>query len=145
MLENIFRFGLNSNQNECLARGWGQPEPGFVWSEGNAATILLPAQQGEFQIDISTWGYVTASLLKQQVLIFADGLFKGYHEVSQREVLTVVHHCRKDTRALELTFYIPTAISPKQLEDAPDNRRLGIAIATIRLALTRAPNQRPIT
>jgi hypothetical protein len=133
MFEHIYRFGHNLAENEYLVKGWGQPEAGFVWSEGNAATVSLPAPLGDVEIGISIWGYVTASLPKQQVLIFVNGLFKGHHEVSQREILAIQHDCGKDAGGLELTFYIPTATSPSQLEGTLDNRSLGIAIATIRL------------
>jgi hypothetical protein len=141
MFEQIYRFGHNQAENEYLVRGWGQPEAGFVWSEGSAATVSLPASVGDIEIGISIWGYVTTSLPKQQVLIFVNGLFKGYHEVSQREILSIQHDCGTDERAIELTFYIPTATSPMQLEGAPDYRKLGIAIAAIRIVSAQESDQ----
>ena len=130
----VYRFGKELDGNTFLKRGWGEPERGFVWSEGKAGLVTLPALPGANVLAISLWGYVPNGAMAQDVLIFINGSLKGYFEAHEKAVIHVSHDNSADAENLELLFYIPSAKSPQQAENLPDKRRLGIALAVIQVA-----------
>ena len=75
-----------------------------------------------------------ASTADQEVLLFVNGAMKGYFEVHEKTILRVSHDNTAGTENLELTFYVPSATSPRQAEGSSDDRRLGVALATIQLS-----------
>lgn len=131
--DQIYWFGAGQNGNAYLVRGWGEPEEGFVWSEGKASIVALPAFQGNNTLSISLWGYVPSGSTPQDVLLFINGGFAGYNEIREKTVLQITHANSYDTENLELTFYIPSAKSPQEAEGVNDKRRLGIALAVIQI------------
>ncbi len=87
---------------------------------------------------ISMWGYVPDSTPVQEVLIFANGLFKGLFCVKDKAVNQIVQETADLAKGLELTFYIPTATSPKRAENSSDERCLGIALALVQIQTVSA-------
>ena len=132
------RFGVGLEGNALFAGGWGEPERGFVWTEGKVAVLQIPVPAGSHALSISMWGYVPESTPVQEVLIFANGLFKGMFNVKDKAVNKVVQDTSDAVRGIELTFYIPTATSPKRAENSSDERCLGIALALIQIQTTPA-------
>ena len=133
-MDRVYRFGKGLDGNTVLKRGWGEPEHGFVWSEGRAGLVVLPALPGNNTLVITLWGYVPAGAAAQDVLIFVDGSLKGCFEVHQKATINVSHDNAVGVDKLELLFYLPSATSPMQAEGMPDARRLGIALASIQLS-----------
>lgn len=130
---SVYRFGKDLDGNAVLGSGWGEPERGFVWSEGKAAVLKLPAASGVNTLAISVWGYVPNGVMAQEVLIFINGLLKGYFDVGEKTILRLTHDNAGHAESLEVLFYIPSATSPQQAEGSNDKRRLGIALAVVQL------------
>ena len=128
-----YRFGVGLEGNALFAAGWGEPERGFVWTEGKIAGLLVPVVPGIHTVSISMWGYVPESTPVQEVLIFTDGIFKGMFCVKDKVINTVSQETVENSKGLEISFYIPTAISPKRAENSADERCLGIALALLQI------------
>ncbi|MDR3520672.1 MAG: hypothetical protein P4L54_03555 [Acidocella sp.] len=126
----IYRFGAGQNGNEFLTRGWGEPENGFVWSEGKYGVVTLPAVPGRCSLAISLWGYVPAGAPAQELLIFVNGKLKTFSKVHEK-IIIAIEDTATEAETLEIQFYMPQAISPKQAEQLKDARVLGIALVTI--------------
>jgi len=133
------RFGVGAEGNALLMSGWGEPERGFVWTEGKAATLSVPVPSGVHKISISMWGYVPESTPVQELLIFANGVFKGFFYVKDKVVKSFMQETTDASKEVELTFYIPTAISPKRAENSTDERILGLALALVQVETVSAP------
>jgi hypothetical protein len=129
------RIGAGLRANSILRSGWGEPEKGFVWSEGRFASLALPGIVGEHVISISMWAYVPVSGVGQDVLIFIDGILKGLFEVTGKTIIRLTHIWVDDLKPAYLDFYIPSAISPKDAEGVSDLRRLGIALAAVQVGM----------
>jgi hypothetical protein len=138
MRSRTYRFGVGLEGNALLSTGWGEPERGFVWTEGKAAGLQIPVSAGVHTVAISMWGYVPDSTPVQEVLIFANGLFKGLFCVKDKAVNQIVQETADLAKGLELTFYIPTATSPKRAENSSDERCLGIALALVQIQTVSA-------
>lgn len=131
---HVYRFGKSLDGNTALKRGWGEPERGFVWSEGRAAAVILPALSGMNTLAINLWGYVPNGTTSQETLVFINGSLAGFFEISEKITIRVSHDNTASAAALELLFYIPTATSPLQAEGSFDARQLGLALAVIQLS-----------
>jgi hypothetical protein len=132
-IRRIHKFGRNGNANAHLVSGWGAAEDGFVWSEGKCAVINLPLDRAENVLSLSVWGYAPAGRSPQEVLVFADGLFKGFFEIHDKVVIDFKHDFQKSQQDCEIVFYLPAAISPIEAEGLPDGRKLGIALAAMQI------------
>lgn len=130
---HVYRFGKGLDGNAALTRGWGEPERGFVWSEGRAAVVILPALPGENTLAINLWGYVPNGMTSQDTLVFINGCLSGYFEIGEKITVRVSHNNTTSAESLEILFYIPSATSPLQAEGSSDKRRLGLALAVIQL------------
>ena len=130
----VYRFGKGLDGNSALKFGWGEPERGFVWSEGRAAAVTLPAVRGVNTLAINLWGYVSNGTTSQDALVFINGFLSGYFEIGEKTTIRVSHDNTTGAETLELLFYIPTATSPLQAEGSFDTRRLGLALAVIQLS-----------
>lgn len=130
----VYRFGKELDGNACLTSGWGEPESGFVWSEGKASLVTMPAVPGKNILAITLWGYVPDGARAQEVLIFVNGSLKGYFDVFEKTTLRVSDDNVAGAQTLELLFYIPSATSPSQAEGSTDERRLGIALSTVKVS-----------
>jgi hypothetical protein len=120
--------------NAHLRGGWGEPERGFVWSEGKAASIVVPVTSAKSMIAISLWGYVPNGLPAQEVLIFVNTQFKGFFEINDKSIISLNVESVTEAQEIEITFYMPLAISPEKAEGLPDTRRLGVALATLQIS-----------
>ena len=130
----IYRFGRGLDGNSLLGRGWGEPEKGFVWSEGKCNEISLPAVPGANILSISMWGYVFGETRTQEVLVFVNGRMCGYFEISAKAVIRVPYLTDTGGPRVEVSFYIPTAKSPHDAEGVADKRCLGIALSVIQVS-----------
>jgi hypothetical protein len=130
------RFGVGLDGNALLTLGWGEPERGFVWTEGKIAGLQIPVPAGVHTVSMSMWGYVPESTPVQEVLIFANGLFKGLFNVKDKAVNQIVQDTTDPSKGLEVSFYLPTATSPKLAENSSDERCLGIALALVQIQTT---------
>ena len=126
----VYRFGKGLNGNEYLTRGWGEPEKGFVWSEGKAGVVTLPGVPGRCSLAISLWGYVPAGSPAQEVLIFVNGKLKTFRVVHEKTIIGI-EDVVSGAEDMEIQFYLPQAVSPKQAERTDDARVLGVALVAI--------------
>ena len=126
----VYRFGKELNGNEYLTHGWGEPEKGFVWSEGKAGVVTLPGVPGRCSLAISLWGYVPAGSPAQEVLIFVNGKLKTFRAVHEKTIIGI-EDVVSGAEDMEIQFYLPQAVSPKQAERTNDARVLGVALVAI--------------
>jgi hypothetical protein len=132
--DQIIRFGRGMGGNDHLMSGWGEPEAGFVWSEGKFCSLSLPASPGLNIFKFTVWGYVAGSTAAQEVMVYANGILKGYYEVKDLCLINLNHDNITGSDQVEFNFYIPTATSPQVMEGSDDQRRLGLAISVIQCA-----------
>jgi hypothetical protein len=127
-----YRFGSGLGSEAALVSGWGQPETGFVWSEGHFAELKLPVSEGKYQISLGIWGYAPGDDDIQKILVFLNGVLAGYYQVKEKTLITVPYvQAEGGDSDLKISIYIPDAKSPKAAERVPDERMLGIALASV--------------
>jgi len=129
--EYHIRFGLGQDGNQYLGSGWCEPEDGFVWSAGDSAEILLPAVGPMARLSVGLWGYVPPKAGPQKLLIFANGLLLSILSVTEKVLLSYTVPVASPNDRFRLTFYLPSAISPAAVGQGTDERRLGIALASL--------------
>ncbi|MBG0791969.1 hypothetical protein IYY11_00395 [Methylocystis sp. H62] len=130
----IFQYGKGLSGNKTLVRGWGEPEKGFVWSEGKAAALSLPSRARAKLISATVWGYASEGTPVQDVLVFMNGTFKGFFEISDKTTIDIALGSAETSNPIDLLFYLPNAISPRKAEGLPDDRRIAIALVSLRMS-----------
>ena len=139
-------FADGQNQSSLLS-GWSSPEPGGVWSEGNAAYVgfvvngaVVPkeaiVQAGVF--------LVPGKLDKQHVQVWSGGKKLAEYDLKDEDAqfpiplddLTI-----KNGSPVILGFYLPDARAPQQLDVNGDARLIALSIQSLRLATSNDPTQ----
>lgn len=136
--DRIHRFGKGQDGNPLLASGWGEPEAGFVWSEGKVSTLRVPLPSPIAELSLSVWGYSPPGVPAQDLLVFVNGALRGHFVVTEKAVHRLQGPFDPGRNGLEVAFFIPNATSPEIAERTNDKRQLGIALAAIQLHETEA-------
>jgi hypothetical protein len=130
--QRVLRFGRGEDGNAALREGWGQPEDGFVWSEGKYAQLLVNCPESTKSIGFSVWGYSPEIIGSQDLLVFVEGLLTGFFRVAGKAILQLNLPPNLNGKFLHVSLYVPSAASPSKIEGKNDYRELGIALSAIR-------------
>ncbi len=120
--------------------GWGEPEDGHVWNDGQEATLLIavPAPAPRLLLMLGGEPYVSRVRPAQEVTLFGNGLRIGYWRLMQRAETTLAvplepeWWLRRGARALmRLGLHLPNSARPTDIADGPDGRELGFCFRSI--------------
>jgi hypothetical protein len=143
-------FSAGGTGSAYLGRGWSQPEPGFTWSNGDAAEIamLLPAKLPErFDLVIHATALVEAGHSRQRVQVHVNGHPAAWlsFDMASREGWHRIPVERRWLREadggplLHLRFELAEAAQAAAVGRGHDPRRLGIAHIELRENLELFP------
>ena len=118
-----------------LGYGWSTLEPWGVWSDGEEATIRIPAPDG------TSWratieARVFAPRRVTSVGYTQDRLPFQYLDMPADRPLIVTLDSEQNARNL-VRFHLPNARAPRDEEMSDDSRKLGIGLTRIKVELTR--------
>ncbi len=129
-------FGAGGNLREFSPAGFS-PTPDEVssWSEASVAevTFRLPPLRHDLRFTVEVFPYLVDGLLSQQnCWVFFNGLFAHYQTVrTPVEMMFTVSRELLNPRANRLSFALPDAVSPSQLNVGNDMRMLGLSFVKI--------------
>ena len=131
-------FGKSGNINLFNASGFDLSDGDFYsWTEKQTSWIDIMARwpAKDLNIKLSATPYLaTDTIIQQQVFIYVNGLFCGFHGFFESDDCSfLIPRNAISGRSTRITITIPTAISPKRLGLSEDLRQLGIAITTLSL------------
>ena len=133
---NDIFFGLGDAGNQFLRSGWTQPEAGGVWSIGSPADLSLPCNASQYffgkskvviLIDLSPFGHQTLKVEHSGTAIF-EGLLKRPERI---RMTVAVGDCKSGS--IDLVFKISNPVSPSDLGQSNDHRKLGIGLRKLRI------------
>jgi hypothetical protein len=138
---STIQFGFLGNAELYQTRGWSFPEDGFTWTDGHRASLVIPITNPESEVilRINLRALLHQEKIEKQtvhVLVNGQNAGKwmitkpGFHE--HRVTIPETYFTNPDY--MEITFNIPDATSPEQLEVSKDKRCLGIAVRTVELS-----------
>ncbi len=132
-------FSVALPDNVALLSGWSVREAHGVWTDGEVATMdaFVGHPVGEdMLVELCLSAYVPSPDHPQRVeLSGPDGVI-GSFEITHGRPVAYRFALDPDSLVdgvLHLTFTIPTAVSPASVSDSGDGRRLGIALASLRV------------
>lgn len=140
-LGTVLRFGGAGDLERFLVRGWSNPEPGWRWTEGNAAVVAVKVSPTDAPLTMRARLSGVAhppQLPFQPVEVIVNG-----QRIAQWEVAALADFSAEipagvaASGSLILEFRIPKAISPKELGLGEDPRRLGLCWQELEIATPR--------
>jgi hypothetical protein len=129
-------FGANGNLNDFSPTGFS-PDPDAVstWSQAAVAELAfrLPPLRHDVRFTIEVFPYLADGLIvRQGCWVFFNGLFVNYSTVKTPVELTfTIPRVRLNPGANRLSFALPDATSPKDLELGDDLRLLGLSFVKL--------------
>ena len=134
-------FGADGNLKEFSPVGFSTaPDTVSTWSEATVAelTFRLPPVRHDVQFVIEVFPYLAGGLIAQQACwVFLNGLFVNYSSVKTPVKLTfTIARTRLNPGPNRLSFALPNATAPKDLDLGDDLRMLGLSF--VKLSATPA-------
>ncbi len=130
-------FGKKGNSGSYEVKGWSYPEDGFTWTEGKSAELLL--KTGKIDRDLTMKVIFTPHLHQgkldtQHVNISVNGIKAGELAITspdktEKEIKISRNNLKNGN--LKITFDLPDAVSPEELEVNEDRRVLGLQMWSI--------------
>jgi hypothetical protein len=128
---DTLKFSEGGNYSRYIETGWGDPEAGYIWSNGSGSRLRIPLASSDSDLILRvncTPFLIPPKLTHQRVRVIAGGTEccnwtipgKGGYEC------LIPASAIKDS-VLELTFEFPDAVSPKEHNLNVDTRKLGVA------------------
>lgn len=140
------RFGVEDIGETGMLSGWAGAEPGHAWNDGVDATLLVATrrQPGPVELVFSVEPYVTRQNPSQELTLYANGARAGYWRLGRREVVSLSAWIDPgwwrevaERAVLRLVFHMPQSVSPAELGECQDFRRLGLSFRDIAISPSR--------
>ena len=138
---STIQFGFLGNAEPYQTRGWSFPEDGFTWTDGHKASLAVPITNPEATVilkaNLRALLY-QGKIEKQTVHVLVNGQDAGKWVITKRgfheHIVIIPETFFTNPYSMEITFNIPNATSPAQLDVSKDKRCLGIAVRTVELS-----------
>ena len=129
-------FGVRGNLKEFSPIGFSVvPDDMSTWSEQSVVELLfrLPPLRHDVQFTIAVFPYLADGVIPQQgCFVFFNGLFAHYHSIRRPVELTfTITRDLLSPRANRLSFALPNATAPKDLNLGDDLRLLGLGFVKL--------------
>ncbi|MGD9612503.1 MAG: sulfatase-like hydrolase/transferase [Kiritimatiellia bacterium] len=139
-LGTVLAFDRRQNGLPYLELGWGEEHRGLVWSTHSYASLGVPLQdaEGDLQL-VFRWlpFLVPARVEAQEIAIYVN----DRHLQDVRLTRAELQECRVDVPRdwlagsfLKIAFRIPGAVSPASVGAGADQRTLGVALKSLEIA-----------
>lgn len=135
-LGEIISFAKNGNSSNFIPNnlfsGWSNTENNYTWTEGNEAVLSLKniyTKNNNIKIKLNAFPYLGAKLKQQKVDLFVDGIQVAKWNVTKDDwyEATIPKNTKNDGK-LKIKIKISDPISPKEVGQSRDSRKLGIAV-----------------
>ncbi len=127
-------FGAEGNATVFQGTGWGLPENGLTWTNGQSASLFIPVDTPEkdLRLKVHMFPLIGGEIKSQPVDVYINGDYIGGWDVTHdgEYILTLPREIIKE-QILKIKIDIPKAISPMSLKIGDDQRILGIAVKEI--------------
>jgi len=127
------KFLLDVGKYQQTAVGWSYPEEWGVWANGNKARIVLPLpKEGAKFLDIALRVFISKNHLSQIAFVRINDE-KPYKLVltKDQDSVRIPLPASGPRKYVEIEFNFANAISPKELSNGSDDRKLSIGIEQI--------------
>jgi hypothetical protein len=129
-------FGSSGNLREFSPIGFSpNPDDVSTWSEAPVAelTFRLPPLRHDVQVSVEVFPYLADGLIPQQSCwVYFNGLFVYFCAVrSPQEMVFTISRDMLNPRANRLSFALPNATSPHELNVGDDLRQLGLSFVKL--------------
>ena len=131
--------GLRGTGSMYLGRGWSTPEPGIVWNNGHEATLVLPMEPPDADLELTLWVIPAIHedvLDKQRIRLFVGDHEVGRWDLDERRstrLQTTIPAELIQSEELALRLELPDAASMRELGVGSDQRLQSIALSRFRL------------
>jgi len=128
-------FGAAGNLHEFSPAGFSAPDAVSAWSEAAVAELAfrLPPLRHDVRFVIEVFPYLADGLIAgQSCWVFLNGLFVHYASIKTPVELTfTVSRARLNPGANLLSFALPNATAPSDLQLGDDLRMLGLGFVKL--------------
>ena len=129
-------FGAKGNLKEFDPVGFSAvPDDVSTWSEASVAELCfrLPPLRHDVRFSIEVFPFLADGLIPQQgCFVYFNGLFVHYHSIrTPVELAFTISRDLLSPRANRLSFALPNATSPKELNLGDDLRLLGLSFVKL--------------
>ncbi len=135
-------FGTRGNSNAYQKAGWASPEEGINWSDGGRSELLfhVAPPRASVSLEIFAKAFIAPGKVDSQRLrVIVNDRLVGELRLSQPQFQDLVFEIPTTVfegfEATVVRLETPDAKSPKEIGIGSDERRLGIAVRTVRLRL----------
>ncbi len=134
------RFGMAGNADAFMGVGWGSCAAEYCWSDGRVATLVLPVESTDsaLDMDVRLMSFVSESKVPQQRIrlsVNGEPVTEWVSHKKSLQAFSVRIPARLVTGdELRIAFGLPDAVVPKSLGLGGDERRLGVALVSLRLS-----------
>jgi len=130
-LGDVINFGNEENYLQYQQQGWSWGEDGFTWTDGPFASLKIPIENPENDLVLVAHlnpyknQIINISTNQQRIGHWQANAKGDYHILLPKEKI--------NTSPLNITFEFPNAKSPKNTDQANEQRQLGAAFYNLSL------------
>ncbi len=135
-------FGTRGNSNAYQKAGWASPEEGINWSDGGRSDLLfhVATPRTSVSLEIFAKAFIAPGKVDSQRLrVIVNDRLVGELRLSQPQFQDLAFEIPATVfegfAATVVRLETPDAKSPREIGAGSDERRLGIAVRTVRLRL----------
>ncbi len=116
----------------CL-KGVSHPEKEFTWTNGQEMTMRFHLFGRDGMPKFLTMHYKTYLTEERVIAVINETKIAEFSaRGEEKRTFDIPHTCAAADDNMELTLFLPDAISPKKLGHSPDNRKLALKLFSIR-------------
>ena len=130
-------FGARGSAKTLSPEGFDFGDDVTSWTviQQCSLSVALPIPRQDITLEIDAFPFVTDKIQAQQLFVYLNGLFVGFHTFTDRHTLKCpIARSAVSSRSTVLSLVIPTAVSPNSLGLSSDLRKLGLAFFSISFA-----------
>ena len=142
------QFGVGGDYSKYQGKGWSLPERNITWTSGKSASLIMPIDETEADIELKARlspFIVPDKLDMQRVVVFVNGNKVGEWSVKEKEgiwnkvmrkdmfherTILIPNNLLEDS-VMVVTFELPDAASPAKMGLRGDSRILGVAMHSV--------------
>ena len=131
--------GIEGTGSMYLREGWSTPDAGVVWNNGHQATLRIPMEPPDRDLQLTLWlipAIHEEVLDTQRIRLYAGDREVGQWELDERRgtrLQASIPAEQIQSGELELHFELPDAASQRELGVGGDRRLQSIALSRFRL------------
>jgi len=128
---SLIQFNNNGNYaQQYQGQGWSYPEKSWTWTDGHLATLMIPVKKSDNDLKLKI-NIATIIALQRVGIMVNGGKITEITVNKPGEYDVTIPKTETNNSLLKLTFELPDAVSPHDLNISVDPRTLGIGVQSI--------------